>query len=158
MEKWVPTLQKITDTLNSFLEPFECEAVAGTDFSFWIGSNTIEYTLVVSEVHIQSFIDFTSKLFPNIKADPFLWSIMHEIGHRETEDDFEDEEWEEYQNTVSDLKSGKDDETYYNLPIEYAATYWAGNYMTEHVEEVATLWNKLKPLIAQFYRETEVER
>jgi len=41
---------------------------------------------------------------------------------------------------------------YYNLPVEYAATAWAGNYMRTHVEEISTLWSKLQPAIMNFYK------
>lgn len=158
-EKWVSTLQKITNILNDFLAPFECVAEVGTDFSYYLASNTINYTLIVSEIHINTFTTFVNNLFPTIHADPFLWSVLHELGHHETEDDFEDDEWKEYDDIVSNWDSfNQKDEEYYNLPIEYAATSWAGNYMITHTKEVKELWNKIKPLIAQFYEEMEVDR
>ena len=46
---------------------------------------------------------------------------------------------------------------YYNLPIEYAATYWAGKYMISHKDEIKNLWNQLMPLIQDFYKEMEVK-
>ena len=150
----IKKLQNITNILNAFLEPFDCEAAASTDFAYYTASNTISYAFVVSDEHADSFLKFTHSLFPNINANVFLWSFFHELGHHEAEDDFEDEEWEEYREKASKCSS---DEEYYNLPIEYAATYWAGQYMTNHYNEIKKLWNDLIPAIKNFYHEMEVE-
>lgn len=143
-------LDKITNILNSFLEPFECEAFAAGDFAYYSGSNTISYALLIADTHEKSFMNFTRDFFPAINADPFLWSFLHELGHHETEDEFEEEDFEDYmrinQNEISS-------EEYYTLPIEFAATQWAAEFMTDHTKEVETLWNKLKPEIKDFFTE-----
>ena len=147
-------LYQITDILNDFLKPFDCVAVAGTDFAYYPGSNTIEYALVVGDYHEKTFNSFCKKLFPEITANIFLWSFLHELGHNETVEDFEDEDWQDYINKINSCPC---DEEYYNLPIEYAATYWAGKYMLNHQNEIKNLWNKLAPTILNFYKENEVK-
>ena len=144
--------EAITNILNNFLEDFDCEANFGTDFEYWGGNNVIFYALATPQQQTDAFLDFAKNLFPHIKADPFIWSFFHELGHNQTEEDFTDEEWAEYTHTVKHLLPGKDDMTYFNLPQEYAATYWAGEYMSSHVEEVSALWNKLAPAIQNFYK------
>lgn len=147
----------ITNILNDFLKDFDCEAHLGTDFEYFGGNNLIFYALATPQQQVDAFMDFATSLFPNVKADVFLWSFFHELGHNQTEDDFTDEEWEEYTHTVKHLLPGKDDMTYFNLPQEYAATHWAGEYLTTHVEEVSALWNKLAPAIQNFYKTTGVK-
>ena len=147
-------LQNITHLLNIFLEPFECTANLDTDFAYYSASNLITYTFVVADKHEKTFTDFTRTLFPQIEANIFLWSFLHELGHHETEDDFEDNEWEEYLNKIDFIKN---DYEYYNLPIEYAATYWAGKYMINHKDEIKNLWDQLMPLIQSFYKEMEID-
>ena len=146
--------EPITEVLNSFLAPFDCEACMGTEFSYMTASNTITYTLVITEKSDKAFKEFTDSLFPNIKADTFLWSTLHELGHHETEDDFDDDEWEEYMRRTSSEIS---DEEYFNLPIEFAATAWAGYYIESHTEEVARLWNDLTAAIKKFSDQIELE-
>ena len=146
-------LKNITNILNEFLESFDCTAMPDTDFAYYTASNTISYAFVLADNHEKTFIKFVHNLFPNINANIFLWSFLHELGHHETEDDFEDEEWDEYLNIVHTIKN---DEEYYNLPIEFAATYWAGEYIMNHESEIKTLWNKLAPAIQIFYNEMEV--
>ena len=146
-------LQVITNILNEFLEPFDCTAEIGSDFCYNLSSNTINFTFLIIDKHEKTFNSFVKNLFPDIHADIFLWSFLHELGHHETEDDFEQEEWDEYMEIT---KKDIDDFTYYNLPIEKAATEWAGNFMIEHENEVKILWNRLRPRIYAFYEEMEV--
>lgn len=143
----------ITEIINEFLEPFECEAKVGLDFAFYSESNTITYSLVLVDKFAQSFENYCKSLFPDVQANIFIWSLLHEVGHRETEDDFDDEEWEEYMEAEG---SGLSEQEYYNLPIEYAATAWAGEYIQSHVEEIAELWNKLQFAIKNFYSELNI--
>lgn len=140
--------EPITKILNDFLAPFDCEARLGTDFAYYTDDNSITYSLVVSDENGKAFQKYVEKLFPDIHADLFLWSTLHELGHHETEDDFEDDEWEDYMTlTLLDISN----EVYFELDIERAATVWAGEYIQSHAEEVAELWNKLQPAIKNFY-------
>ena len=145
--------EPITNILNEFLAPFECEAKLGTDFAYFTDDSSITYSLLVPEKDGVEFVKFAEGLFPDVKADIFLWSILHELGHHETEDDFEDDEWEDYMRLTSMNISS---EVYFELDIEYAATVWAGEYIQSHMEEIAELWNKLQPAIKKFYSELNV--
>lgn len=149
MEEYI---NKITNILNDFLEPFDCTAEFGKDFAYYSNDNTITYSLLVIDSCEKTFSKFCKILFPEITADVFLWSFLHELGHNMTEDDFDDKEWIQYR---IDAVSCSNDYQYYNLPIEKAATAWAGEYMLTHTEEVAILWNKLSSTIAEFYEKLE---
>ena len=146
-------LDKITNILNDFLKPFDCVAEPGTDFAYYPATSTIYFAFVVNDKFAESFLTFAKSLH-NVKADIFLWSFMHELGHHETEDEFDDEEEEMYRFRLSQKMT---DEEYYNLPQEYAATDWAGAYMRTHEEEVSKLWETLTPAIKDFYKEMEIE-
>ena len=137
-------VKPINKILNDFLSSIDCEARLGSDFEYWGGNNMIYYALVVPQSDSDAFVDFANSLFPDVKADVFLWSFLHE-------------EWAEYTDKVHNLKAGKDDLYYFNLPQEKAATEWAGNYMRTHKKEVAALWSKLAPAIQNFYSVMEVE-
>ena len=146
--------EPITNILNEFLAPFDCEARLGTDFAYYTDDNSISYAIITPEKDETEFINFAEKLFPDVKANAFIWSILHELGHHETEDDFEDDEWEDYMTlTLLDISN----EVYFELDIERAATVWAGEYIQSHMEEVTELWNKLQPAIKNFYTELNIE-
>lgn len=145
-------IKVITDILNEFLKEFDCTAKFGADFEYNLVKNRITYALVVPDSMDKKFVKNAEKWFPYVHADVFLWSFLHELGHHETEDDFEEQDWKVYFNIVG--TPHLDPEIYYNLPIEAAATRWAGEFMESHTKEVATLWNKLVPAIHDFYEVT----
>ena len=140
--------ENINKILNDFLVPFDCEAKLGTDFAYYTDNSMITYSLLVPGKDGDDFVKYAESLFPGVKADVFLWSFLHELGHHETEDEFEDDEWEDYMRLTSMKISNK---VYFELDIEYAATVWAGEYIQDHVEEIAELWSKLQPAIQGFY-------
>ena len=94
----------ITDVLNDFLKPFDCVAYLGTDFCYHTATNSISIALFVTEEADRSFNDFIKTEFPEIDASLFIWSFLHELGHHETEDDFEDEDYDD------ELENYEDDE------------------------------------------------
>ena len=147
-------VEKINSILNSFLTPFDCECELGTDFEYITAESLIRYTFVVPDESSEAFLKFAERMFPDIKADIFLWSFLHELGHHETADEFEDEEWEDYMQLC---KLGLSDEAYFELDIESAATRWAGDYIQSHEEEIAKLWVELKAAIQEFYTSINLE-
>lgn len=144
--------REIDNILNEFLEPFDATAFAGTDFSYYYASSRIEYAFVTSERMDKLFMANAITLGLEVEVDTFLLAFMHELGHHETLDNIDDADY----NYSADIKEtlGTTDEdclTYYNLPDELAATRWAINYINNHREEIAELWNRLKVAIANFY-------
>ena len=147
------------DTLEEYLRDFlnrndiDCDICLGKDFAYLPMSNTIAYSLMVTDSSSDSFLTFVKKLFPEINADIFLWSFLHEIGHYETTDDFDEYEYEEYYFLIN--QEGLSNEFYYNLPIECAATIWAGEFMKNNTAEVQRLWNNIQPVIQAFFEKGE---
>ena len=56
---------------------------------------------------------------------------------------------------LSDLKEVN--ELYFQFPIEKRATEWGANYMREHANKVAELWDKLTTVFMEVYELNEVE-
>ena len=157
-------LDAIKNVINDFLLPFELNCEIGTDFSYYYNDNLVEVSLVTIDRASKNFLDFVEKEFNFIHADIFLWSLLHEIGHHETLDDLDDDAYELSQEikrnlqTDNNIKDEVRDYIYFNLYDEYIATEWAANYMEEHYQEVKEFWNKLQPLILNFYKKYEIER
>ncbi len=148
MKNVITEAEPITKVLNDFLAPFECEAKLGTDFAYYTDDSSITYSLFVPDESGKAFQKYVEKLFPDIHADLFLWSFLHELGHHETEDEFEDDEWEDYMRLTSMEISN---EVYFDLDIEYAATVWAGEYIQSHIEEVTKLGEDLVAAMKTFF-------
>lgn len=156
-------ITEINNIINKFLEPFELTAELGTDFDYCFLEDKIHYALVIDEVSSNLFLKNAERRFPDVHADVFLWSLLHEVGHSETLDDLEDgvEEWcLVAKKTINGLSRKLSQEAcnqvYFDLPDEEAATNWAGEYMMENSEEITMFWNKLQPALVEFYKLNEV--
>lgn len=81
-------------------------------------------------------------------SNAFIPCFLHELGHHETEDDFDDEDHEEYC-TFNMTFEGVDMDNYENQlrymthPIEFAATSWAIDYINSHEDEIYELAENL---------------
>lgn len=87
----------------------------------------------------------------------FVLSFLHEIGHYFTMDDFDDA-LEEKAGLVIDFDVATDEEiveknhTYWELPIEKAATDWAIDFYNDYKEEMKIFYRDLMAIIGDFYR------
>ena len=143
-------LEPIEKILNDFLEPFDCIAKMGLDFAYNFITEEITYSLVEIGAASEAFLLDAESRFPQVHAPLFIWSFLHELGHRITDDDLESEEI--FESEMIKAHEAKENELFYFIaPDEYAATEWAGNYMIEHEREVAELWRELAPAIRNFY-------
>ena len=143
-------MDKLTNVLDKFLEEFECTSIVDTNFYCLVASNVIAVSLVVSEKNSSSFMSRVNRLYPDIHADEFLWSFLHEVGHIETINTLDDDEL--YFSKTQKKNENITNEVYYELPDEFAATEWAANYMRENTEKVAKFWNEVQSVIMDIYK------
>ena len=140
---------KLNNTLNKFTKKFDCIAIPDTDFYCITTRNLVAYSFLTPVRCSKSFMSRVRRLYPDIQADEFLWSFLHEIGHLETDDELTEEEFAYIDSFDFDTIS---DEDYYELPNEYLATQWAADYMRQHPAEIAKFWKKVQKQIMYIYR------
>lgn len=151
--------------VNEFVAEFgEYTATMGEEFEVDLNTNIIYYSLYGNVEFEDSFADFILSLDKDVPPiDIFLWSLLHEIGHLETEElDFpfygKEELEEKYRgrNSAEDLYAHAME--YYSLPIEIAATYWAIEWAKDNREKAMEFNSKLKEIITiiiDFFLDTE---
>lgn len=154
-------VDKIENILNTFLEPFECSAQLGSDFSYWYSDSLINFALVVTETNDRDFQEFCKELQPKLHCDIFLLSFMHELGHHETVDEWEDDEYLDMKiqkEKINKMKVSQKEKNfmYFNIPDEKRATEWGLQYIMEHQTEMMQLWNKVQQAILQFYQLNDI--
>lgn len=154
-------VENIENILNKFLEPFECMAELGSDFSYWYSESLICFALAVAESNDIDFRDFCKKLQPELHCDIFLLSFMHELGHHETLDEWDDEEYLDMKiqkERINKMKVSQKEKNfmYFNIPDERRATEWGLQYMMEHQTEMTLLWNELRQAILSFYELNDI--
>lgn len=173
-------IDMLSNILNEFLAAggWEVTVEAGTDFSYWHTSSTIEYALCVTDWAGERFLNYVHHLAPDIKCDIFLISFLHELGHHETYEDLSEDDIKfstKTKETINQLLTHNDaaealgltpkkDEIkeaaydlYFALPDECAATTWAIDYIRNNAKQVAELWERVQAAIMLIYEINEVE-
>lgn len=116
-----------------------------------------EYDYETDIIKFSTIPDLTDKLFSQFLLDrfdyvdkyPFTMSLLHELGHRENNDDIEDDilafclgEKYKIQIDINDADITDDNRIqnlyyrYFSLPDELMATAWAVNYANSHKKEI----------------------
>ena len=164
---FVKGINKINTIINKFLEEFDAWCGVGPEFAYWTCDSKIDYSFATPNIGTQYFMENLANIAPDIKCDPFLISLLHELGHHETGHMFEEVEdllfRKRKESMAVKLTTASEEEArdlhfkYFNMPDEYEATMWAVNYMRNNTEKVAKFWNELQPAIQEFYKNNKVE-
>ena len=160
----VKGLELFNKVVDKFVSKWDCSARVGTEFAYFYLTNEISWSLLVTEDADKYFQSFLNENFPDITADTFIWSLLHEVGHHETIDDWTPEEQEEFdakKDFIEELYKATHDKIIsylqFSLPYAYAATCWAAEYIRENPEEIEALLEELKEVANIFYKLNEVE-
>lgn len=136
--------KKLNNYLHSWFATncdFDLDFKLGTDFEYEFVSDTIYYAFVIPENHDKLFLDVCREIAPDLETcDNFLLSLFHEVGHYITQEDFEDDEWDNYNET----EYGTDYQGYYHDPIEYEATRAGIELMMEHKDKIPEMLRNIQ--------------
>lgn len=155
-------LNALNKKLNEFVAQFgEYTTELGEEFEVDLNTNVVYYSFFANVEFEDSFADFILSLDKDVPCiDIFFWSLLHEIGHLETEClNFpyygKEELAEKYKdkNSIEDLNNHAME--YYALPIEVAATLWAIEWAKDNREYAlkfnAELKSDLLDIIYHYY-------
>lgn len=153
-------LKKVNKVVNEFTKQFGVRAELGTEFQAYCDEMIINYTLTCDADEKYYFIQDAEERYPYIKADIFLWCLMHEIGHCVTDTFWTETEQEYFMAQKEAMTCIVDDDIrndwYHACPDEFFATKWAGDYMTKHPKKIAKFWKKMQKAIMEFYYKNNV--
>lgn len=155
----VKGIKKLTSHMDKFLKPFGLKSCLGADFSYHTITETIQFCLAIDENQNDFFVEFIEKNFDYKVRDIFLVSLLHEVGHHFTLEDFDDEEWNDdhlkkvfIEATITEENYKEKSFQYFSLPIEFAATAWAIDYLKSHEKEVNRKWKEMLQHFNHFYK------
>lgn len=142
-------ITEITNILDTWLKEngFDLTTRFEMDFGYYHNENVIAFGLLTTERNEECFSNFVEDL-GGCREFGFLNSFFHELGHHETYDDISDRDYE-YGQMVKAYLADKEEfsdydlYTYFNLPIERAATEWGVAYINDHTPEAFGLMNKI---------------
>ena len=93
--------------------------------------------------------------YDNAEISPMLWTILHEVGHAETEEDYSDREYEKSLKVKMNLAclpleqvhtDPELQDLYFNTIEEWLATEWAIDYVKSHARKCAKWSRQLEAL------------
>ena len=104
----------------------------------------IAYTMSKDPIVEETFKEYCRNCGLLDDFDPFILSFFHELGHYETFDIVEDNEYENdyFCKVALNMKENRTREdyfAYYDLEMEWMATAWAIKYIQLHSDEVREL-------------------
>jgi hypothetical protein len=150
-------INAITAKIQQFLDENDLDytVIVDYDFGYYYETSEIAYTLVLTERFDRLFNQFLEATYTDITAPIFIWSLLHEIGHGETEDDIDIDLLNKYNTYKNNLDPQSDEDTlkYYLTPDEKIATDWAYNYIKNNYNKLVKFWHELYPMIEAYYEE-----
>lgn len=158
-------LNKLTREINKFTQKeFGVTCRFGKEFEAFASKKLVHYAILIDIDLQDTFFADVHRRFEDIEASDFIWLLMHEIGHCQTDYmwDNEDEVFFARQKKTMDKTAIKDDviaknEWYHSIPDEYFATKWAGEYMRENPIKVKKFNKKFNKAFEEFIEKNEIE-
>lgn len=153
---------KIDEIVNEFVEHFDCDAEFNDEFCYWHDDCTIGYNLIVGVESDLAWTEYVKETFDYSIKNIFVFSILHEVGHHFTMDDFSKtdlrKEFQKVEKIEAVLSESDDVETdrklykeYFDLPMERTATEWAVGYARKNPTTLRNFWKKLEKALKEFY-------
>lgn len=166
--KIIKGANKLENTINKFLAPFELTSCLSSDFSYEFAKDKVNFSLIVADHAGVYFQDFIHSMWEEVTIDTFLLSLLHEVGHAETWDDLEDEDiaysddmkafiQEELAAGVTEARRKELYFEYFNLPDELAATTWAIEYIKNNAIQLVFDWEIISNAIVEFFNTNDIE-
>ena len=140
-------LNSINAVLDEFVKTFEQDYSTrmGQEFMACLDENVVEWSLLYVNDGGEAFYNNFIQRFPCAQElGLFTLSLLHELGHLETE-------WEMVDDIEKRNSESMSDEEYFNLFNEYIATEWAGEWIQSNLEQALALDRKIKDLISEMY-------
>lgn len=148
------SVQDFVDVICDTYEYPRLHAALGTDFMYRDDAAEVRFAAVVANSFSESFMARVNRLYPDIAAPEFLWSLLHEIGHAMTGDELDADELEESWKGKTTV--GLTAEEYYELPDEFWATDWAARCMRENGDMIGSYWIIVQEELMNFYKKNGV--
>lgn len=146
--------KELNNIIKKFVKPFGCKVKMDTDFAYYPEQKLLTWSPFVMNKADRYFNEYVQDNYPDIEADIFLWSLLHEVGHHMTyniwsDDEFENAEkikfWAETQlqeKLVTPTQERLCYLMYFSTCDEEQATKWAADYMDSHFERVEKFWKE----------------
>lgn len=161
-------IKKLNRAVTALVNEYICEDIK-CKFStvFCIADERLYYSLFQDEITDAIWRKWLAMEYGkryDEKFSTFVLSFLHEVGHYFTIEDFDDT-YEKDEKAKASLAIDYDVDTdqqiveknftYWELPVEKAATDWAIDFYNNHVSEMRDFYTRLMSAITDFYNANE---
>ena len=164
MAEEIKNVDKLNEVVSKTLSPFGIsKAECGTEYLYQYVDESVTFKLTENTLEDRWFTEFVKERFNYKVRYPFIFSLLHEVGHHKANDEIEGDIYdfciaekkridEELEKVKSEKKAKKLEWQYFNLPDEIMATQWAVNFCKEHPKKVKKMWEKCQTALYDFYK------
>lgn len=147
--------------VTAFCKQFNSDLKArlGEDFEYSFEKERVQFPLEVTEQHDKLFKIFIKKIFDYDVPNVFMMSLLHEMGHHFTGENFTEEDEALYLERNAEITERiMNDEgdqpfyDYYALPQEMAATHWAVDVYRNNEKAINKAWKQIKKALKEYQR------
>ena len=126
--------------VEKFCTPFGLRVHKGKEFMAY--PHDVYFPKHKSKYVSEGFMDYINQTYPDITdVSEFTWSLLHEIGHTQTWNEFSKKDWKRYAKKAPHVH---DIEEYYAIPQEHRANDWAAEYIRNHPKKIRKFEKKIK--------------
>ena len=158
----VKGVKALNKTVSKQLKPFGISKAQCTDsYAYYFDKNLVTFKITEDAIEDRWFMEFIKKRFGYTVKYPFIFSLLHEVGHSLANEEIVDslyefciaekERIEKEMQTANSTKSKELEFQYFNLPDEIMATAWAVNYAKNNPKKIKKMWKKCEKSFHKFY-------
>lgn len=157
-------VKKLDRVITKFTEKFGCTAEMGAEFCYWKGEDLINYSLLIGLSSDKLWSEYVLKNFNYKIENIFMFSLLHEIGHHLTMDNFTKKQRNLENKSVEKIEKKLEEEVseisyrnlnmeYFDLPMERVATKWAVQFSKKHRKYLKKVYKTFQKSFRAFYTE-----
>lgn len=128
-------------------ENFDLKCKVGEEFYAlpYHKTQVVYFPTNVEVMKNSEFMENYTKIYEDTpKADEFIISLLHEVGHCMTSHNMPTEVTKLYAMRVIAFEQGIEDIDYFNLPQEQLATDFAYTWIKKHPKKIKRFWKAIK--------------
>ena len=163
----VKGLKKLNKAITKQFAQFGIDNVEYTgEYSFIYVDNKITFKITENTVEDKWFAEYVKERFDYKVKYPFVFSILHEVGHAQANDDIYGEVhdfcMEEKDRIIAEMEEADAERSkelewqYFNLPDEIMATAWAVKWCKANKKALKELNDNCIKALYKFYEKNSV--
>jgi hypothetical protein len=160
--------KELNKSISAILKPFGIrKAKLSKEYTYSFATEKVTFKITENEIEDKMFKDFVEDRFGYEVERPFIFSLLHEVGHHKANFEIEgailDFCLSEKKRIEQEMENAETEEEvvklsfqYFNLPDEIMATQWAVNFAMSNPQAVVEMEEQAETALRKFYKKNRV--